>query len=121
VSFINPAADEASRTVKAKAEIPNGAGLLKPGLFVQGRVITGRRTGVLVVPRAALVSWDTAGGAAIAFVVEGGVARRRTLRTGAVSGEQVEVVDGLKAGEEVVTRGGFNLRDGDRVRSSQGA
>lgn len=121
VSFINPAADEASRTVKVKAEIPNGAGVLKPGLFVQGRVITGRRTGVLVVPRAALVSWDTAGRAAMAFVVEGGVARRRTLRTGAVSGEQVEVVDGLKAGEEVVTRGGFNLRDGDQVRSSEGA
>ena len=52
VSFINPAADETSRTVKVKAEVPNDAGTLKPGLFVKGRVVTGRRAGVLVVPRA---------------------------------------------------------------------
>jgi len=121
VSFINPAADEVSRTVKVKAEIRNEAGALKPGLFVQGRVITGARSGVRVVPRAALVSWDTAGGTATVFVLEGGVARRKALRTGAVSGEQVEVVSGLAEGEVVVTRGGFNLRDGDRVRALQGA
>jgi RND family efflux transporter MFP subunit len=121
VSFINPAADEASRTVKVKAEIPNDAGSLKPGLFVQGRVITGRRTGVRVVPRVALVSWDTAGRTATVFVLDGGVARQRTLQTGAVSGEHVEVVSGLADGEVVVTRGGFNLRDGDKVRSLQGA
>jgi RND family efflux transporter MFP subunit len=121
VSFINPVADEASRTVKVKAEIPNAAGALKPGLFVKGRVVTGQRPGVLVVPRAALVSWDTVAHTGWVFVVEGGTARRRPLRTGAVSGESVEVLEGLRAGEVVVTRGGFNLREGDKVRAIEGA
>ncbi len=120
VSFINPAAEETSRTVKVKAEVPNEAGALKPGLFVKGRVVTGVRPGVRVVPRAALVSWDTAGKAGAVFVLQGGVARRRALKTGAVSGDLVEVVEGLEPGEVVVTRGGFNLRDGDRARAVEG-
>ena len=115
VSFINPAADEASRTVKVKAEVPNADGALKTGLFVKGRIVTGRRAGVVVVPRAALVSWDTAARKATVFVVEAGVARRLEVETGATSGDLVEVAKGLAAGREVVTRGGFNLRDGEKV------
>ena len=121
VSFINPAADEASRTVKVKAEVPNGDGALKAGLFVKGRIVTGRRSGVLVVPRAALVSWDSTTRQGAVFLVEGGVAKRVALEGGAVRGDDVEVVKGLSPGQEVVTRGGFNLRDGDRVRVAKGA
>ena len=121
VSFINPAADEASRTVKVKAEVPNADAALKAGLFVKGRIVTGKRAGVLVVPRSALVSWDTGSRQAAAFVVEGGIARRVTVETGAAPGETVEVVKGLAPGQEVVTRGGFNLRDGDRVQVAKGA
>jgi membrane fusion protein, multidrug efflux system len=121
VSFINPAADEASRTVKVKVEVPNPDGALRPGLFAKGRIVTGHRAGVLVVPRAALVSWDTSGRTGLVFVVEGGKARQRAVQTGAASGDAVEVASGLRPGEEVVTRGGFNLRDGDAVRAGQGA
>ncbi len=121
VSFINPAADEASRTVKVKVEVPNADGALKPGLFAKGRIVTGNRTGVLVVPRTALVSWDTAARTGTVFVLDGTTARRRTVRTGTSAGESVEVLEGLAPGEVVVTRGGFNLRDGDAVRKAEGA
>ena len=121
VSFINPAAEEASRTVKVKAEVLNADESLKAGLFVKGRIVTGKRTGVLVVPRSALVSWDTATRTAGVFVVEGGVAKQVAVETGANAGDRVEVVKGLAPGQEVVTRGGFSLRDGDRVTSLQGA
>jgi len=121
VAFINPAADEASRTVKVKTEVPNPSEALKAGLFVKGRVVTGRRPGVLVVPRSALVSWDTVTRRAAVFVVEGGAAKRVAVETGAAPGDLVEVVTGLAAGQEVVTRGGFNLREGDRVQLSKGA
>lgn len=121
VSFINPAADEASRTVKVKAEVPNADGALKAGLFVKGRIVTGRREGVLVVPRAALVSWDTVARRGALFVVEGEVAKTVEVETGATAGDLVEVVKGISAGRDVVTRGGFNLKDGDRVRVVLGA
>jgi RND family efflux transporter MFP subunit len=121
VSFVNPAAEEVSRTVKVKVEVPNVAEALKPGLFVKGRIVTGTRAGVVVLPRSALVTWDAVHGTGAVFLLEGGLARRRGIQTGALAGESVEVVGGLQAGDEVVTRGGFNLRDGERVRTVQGS
>ena len=118
VSFINPSADEASRTVKVKAEVPNPTEQLKSGQFVKGRIATGLRENVLSVPRSALQSWDTAARQGAVFVSEGGAAKRRAVETGAVSGERVEIVKGLAPGDEVVTGGGFNLREGDKLKAA---
>lgn len=120
VSFINPAADPVSRAVKVMAEVPNTDGALKAELFVRGRIATDSREGILQVPKAALLQWDLQAGTAGLFVVEGGVAKHRPVKTGAVAGESVEVREGLAAGEKVVTRGAFNLKDGDRVVSDRG-
>ena len=116
---INPATEEVSRSVRIVADVPNPSEELKAGLFVKGQIVTGRRTGVLQLPRAALQSWDVKRREAVVFVLEQEVARRRAVRTGEVSGEQVEITSGLTAGESVATGGAFNLRDGDRVRVIQ--
>lgn len=120
VAYINPAADPASRTIGVQMEVPNPTGELRSGLFVKGSIRCGGRTGVLQVPREALLSWDVKNGQAQVFVVEGGAARRRAVRTGAVSGNRVEVAEGLSAGDQVVTRGAFNLQDGDRIQIQPG-
>ncbi len=115
VSFINPAADESSRTVKVVAVVDNPDETLKSGLFAKGEIVTGERRNVLRVPRSAFVTWDLAARSAVVFVVDGERAVRRTVETGAGAGDDVEVTNGLSAGEKIVTRGGFNLSDGDRV------
>ena len=115
VAYINPSAEAGSRAVRVMAEVPNPTGELKAGLFVKGRILTGARAGVVQVPRAALLSWDVEARKAEVFVLDGDVARRRTVTTGAVVGDAVEIASGLAAGDRVVTRGAFNLRDGDRV------
>lgn len=115
VRFVNPAADVASRTVKIFVEVPNAAGTLRSGLFVKGEIVTGERADVLTAPRTAILSWDLAQKQAVLYVLEGETARKRTVTTGATSGDQVEIVSGLAKGDRVVTRGGFNLRDGDSV------
>jgi RND family efflux transporter MFP subunit len=120
VKFINPAVDESNRSVKVVAEVENRQEVLKGGLFVTGRIVTGKRTGVLQAPRASLLSWDVGGRKASLFVVTDNVARLRQVATGVVSGDGVEIVSGLSAGEMVITRGGFNVRDGDRVKVTQG-
>ena len=120
VKFINPAVDEANRSVKVVAEVENRQEVLKGGLFVTGRIVTGKRTGVLQAPRASLLSWDVGGRKASLFVVTDNVARQRQVATGVVSGDEVEIVSGLSAGEMVITRGGFNVRDGDRVKVTKG-
>jgi membrane fusion protein, multidrug efflux system len=115
VMFINPTVNEADRSVKVVAEVDNGDELLKSGLFVKGRILTGKRSNVIKIPRSALLTWDVSGKKAEIFTAEGDVARRRAVRTGSVAGDEVEITSGLSAAEQVVTRGGFNLRDGYRM------
>ena len=118
VMFVNPELSAADRSLKVIAEVRNDAELLKGGLFVKGRILLGTRTGVIQVPRSALAAWDTIARKANLFVVEHDTARLRAVTTGAVTGEQVEVAAGLKGGERYVTRGGFALKDGDRVTTA---
>ncbi len=116
VAYVNPVADPASRTVAVRAEVPNAEGLLRSGLFVKGTLLCGVREKVLLLPREALLSWDASAGTAEVFVVDGDRARRTAVRTGESSPGGVEVVSGLPEGAAVVTRGAFNLQDGDRVQ-----
>jgi RND family efflux transporter MFP subunit len=116
VRFINPTVSESDRSVKIVAEVPNEDGALRGGVFVNGRIRTGERAGVLQIPRAALLSWDVEGNSGEIFVINGDVAERRAVRTGEVTGEAVEITQGIAAGDRVVTRGGFNLRAGDHVQ-----
>ena len=119
VMFINPVVNEADRSVKVIAEVENASEQLKGGLYVKGRIITGKRTGILRIPRVALLSWDVAGKKGDIFVLKGDLANRRTVQTGSVMGDFVEVTSGLVPGEPVVVRGGFNVKDGDRVSVTQ--
>ena len=115
VMFINPIVNEADRSLKVVAEVDNRNEQLKSGLFVTGRIKTGERKGVLKIPRTALLTWDVPGKKGEVFIVQGEAAKRRTVRTGALSGDLVEVTEGLEPGNLVITRGGFNVKDGDRV------
>lgn len=115
VMYINPELSALDRSLKVVAEVRNLPELLKGGLFAKGRIVTGKRSNVLQVPRSAVDGLDLAAGKGFLFVVENGLARRREIRTATVSGENIEVAAGLKQGEQYVVRGGFNLKDGDRV------
>lgn len=115
VMFINPELSATDRSLKVVAEVQNGTELLKGGLFAKGRIVTGKRSSVLQVPRAVLAHYDTGQQTANLFVAEGKIARQRNVRTGMNNGTLVEIKEGLKTGEQYVSRGGFTLRDGDLI------
>ncbi len=115
VMFINPTVNEADRSVRVVAEVENTSEQLKGGLFVKGQIMTGKRTGVIKIPRIALLTWDVAAAKAEIFVVQEDIARRRAVHTGKIAGDQVEILAGLASGQRVITRGGFNVKEGDRV------
>jgi RND family efflux transporter MFP subunit len=123
VMFINPAVNEADRSVRVIAEVNNTAGELRGGLFVQGRIVTGKRDGVILVPREALLGWDVAGRKARLFIVEADRAKSREVRTGQTMEGRVEITAGLKAAETCVVRGAFNVKEGDKliIAGKQGA
>lgn len=120
INFINPVVDEADRSVKIIAEVQNDSGILKGGLFVKGLIRTGLRRNSLQVPKTALVNWDMDKHTATVFVVAGGRARQREIRTGDPVSDMIEVTNGLKTDEAVVVRGAFRLKDGDAISIVKG-
>ncbi len=119
ISFINPAADATSRSVRIIAEVRNEKEELRSGLFAKALIKTGGKVQGLQVPRNALLTWDTTSNRGEILVVEGETARRRTIQLGRVEQDRVEVVNGLNEGQQVVIRGAFNVRDGDRIKVTQ--
>ena len=76
------------------------------------RVLLDARDDVLMVDRGPFLE---AGGGRVAYVVAGDVAERRAIRTGAVSIDKVEILDGISAGERLVISGTDSFDDAQRV------
>ena len=112
VRAVTPGLDTGTRTGWAYVDLPK-PGSLRTGAYVEGRIDIGRASATMV-PAQGIVERD---GYTYAFTVGAdGVAKRVRVRTGAVDGEFVEVLEGVAAGDAVVARGAGFLADGDRVR-----
>lgn len=85
---------------------------LQPGMFSRIRIDYDQRADALVVPRIALLD----DGDPAVFVVRDGKAARVPIKLGYADGEWLEVREGLKAGDRVVTAGKVALRDGSAVQ-----
>jgi len=121
IKYINPELSAADRSMKVIAEVRNDQEQLKGGLFAKGRIIVGKRSSVLQVPRSAVNSLDLTAKKGSLFIVENGLAHKRDIAIGVQNGERIEVVTGMKTGEQYVVRGGFNLKDGEQVVVPQAA
>ena len=115
VAFIDPLLDPKTRTAKLRIEFPNPKGELKPELFGEV-VLKGQGRKGLLVPRDAVMDSGTL---KVAFIALGdGRFEPREVTTGASLGEQIEVLTGLKAGDEVVTRANFLVDSESRLRAA---
>jgi membrane fusion protein (multidrug efflux system) len=94
-------------------EVPNPGFRLKPGMYARVQLTAERRENALVVPRAAIV--DLEGQRGVYVVDDASTAHFKSIRTGLQDAEFVEVLEGLRDGERVVTVGTLALRDGDKV------
>lgn len=117
VTYLSPEVAVETRTVRARIDVDNAEGLLRPGMFATVRLVdphTEAVTPSLVVPEGALVR---RGGATLVFVPEdadgsgdaGGRFAARPVTVGRQEGGWVEVLAGLDAGETVVAEGAFFL------------
>lgn len=116
VEFVDPMVQEAGRTILVKARAPNPGGLLKAGMFVEARLATGTRTGAVVVPEDAIQPLRTSN---VVWAIVGGKAARRTVQLGARTAGVVEVLSGVKAGEQVVVGGLERMQEGMAVAARQ--
>jgi membrane fusion protein, multidrug efflux system len=114
VRRVFPAADPGTRLLPVEVALENNdASAVRPGFLARVTFAVGAHHDVLLVPAAALLG---GGGTTAVFVLDNGTAVRRTVTTGLTSEGRVQIVAGLTAGEQVVTRGNNLLRDGMAVR-----
>jgi Cu(I)/Ag(I) efflux system membrane fusion protein/cobalt-zinc-cadmium efflux system membrane fusion protein len=108
IDFIYPHLDPTTRTVMVRATLDAPDGRLKPGMYAMVNIITKPLADALIVPREAVIDTGTR---QIVFVVQSeGHFDPRIVHMG-LSGDndQVQILDGLKEGEAVVTSGQFLL------------
>lgn len=119
VIVVSPAVDPNSTTVQVWVETANPGERLKPGVSVHVTIVANTVADAVVVPAAALLAAaeaETPGGSQAIVVGGDGVAHVRKIATGIRDGDHVQVLSGLKPGEQVVTVGGLGLDEGAHVR-----
>ncbi len=114
VFFVSPTVDPAARRLVLKAWVPNPDHRLKPGMFANVDVQIAEREAALSVPEAAMV-YDR-NGSYVWRVVEGSIAEKVPVRIGLRSGGTVEIVQGLQAGDAVISAGTHKVISGRKLR-----
>jgi multidrug efflux pump subunit AcrA (membrane-fusion protein) len=100
--------DPDTRTVPIRYEVPNKDGTLRVGMFADLLVETNRKQTALAVPKDAVVD---EGGEVVAYVQRGGETfERRRVEVGIRDANQVEIRNGLAAGDRVATKGAYTIR-----------
>ena len=119
VRELSPLVDPASRTMEVRVNVSDPRGRLRAGMFAKVRIITERKNNVVKIPSSALISRF---GEQYVYVVENDeenpdhtIAVKRIVVPGINIDGEIEIQSGLKADEEIVTRGHSLLDDGVRV------
>ncbi|MBU4330482.1 MAG: efflux RND transporter periplasmic adaptor subunit [Acidobacteria bacterium] len=116
VKLINPRIDTQTGTVKVTIEVYDESLKLKPGMFVEARIIIGMKENVLAVPRKAILYKQNK---TYVFVKQGNSVSQREITIGLTEEDLVEITSGLTESEVIVTVGVESLKDGDRIEVLQ--
>src|SRR5439155_8236486 len=115
VLYIYPYVDEKTRTNKVRYEFPNRGGRLKPGMYANVELSMPSSMAVLVPTNAVLDS----GKEQVVFVAKGdGYFEPRRVTVGRRSDDQIQIVQGIKEGEQVATGATFFLDSESQLRAS---
>jgi membrane fusion protein, multidrug efflux system len=121
VTALDSIVDQATRNVQVQATLANPEGQLRPGMFVQTELALGSSQSVFALPASAISYAPFGDSVYIVTDLKGengqtyrGV-RQQFVKLGGARGDQVAVLSGIKAGDEIVTSGVFKLRNGAAV------
>jgi membrane fusion protein (multidrug efflux system) len=129
IAAVDPTVDSTTRTLRVRAAVPNKEETLHPGMFANVSVVLPQQANLVTVPATAVV--HASYGDSV-FVVEdrkgesgapdpapgdrpAKVARQQFVRVGTSRGDFVSIVDGVTAGQDIVSAGAFKLRNGSSV------
>jgi membrane fusion protein, heavy metal efflux system len=107
ISYVRSIVGEQTRTALARVVLPNPKGLWRPGMFITGRVTAGEVSVPLAVPKTALEQIE---GQTVIFIKTNEGFHPQPVTTGRASKTHVEIISGIKPGQQYVTQGGFTLK-----------
>jgi membrane fusion protein (multidrug efflux system) len=115
VYFLAPQVDPTTRTLLMKARIPNADHKLKPGMFANLDLTLTLRDEAIIIPESALMT--TGDRTAVYVIAADGTAQMRPVKVGLRTPGQIEIVNGVQAGEKVVAEGVQKVRPGGPVKA----
>ncbi len=112
IARVSPVVDPGTGTIKVTVEVRDPSKQLKAGMFGRVNIVHDVHTNALLVPKGAVIAEDTE---SAVFVVQDSLAYRKVVKTGYINGANIEILEGLNAGEKIVTTGQGSLKDSTRV------
>lgn len=107
ISYLSPIVDEHTRTATARVVLANHNRTWRPGLFVEGKIITSEEFVSLLVSKSSLQKFE---GATVIFVSTPEGFEPVPVKTGRADLSSVEILSGLAPGQQYVSKGGFTLK-----------
>jgi membrane fusion protein (multidrug efflux system) len=117
--FIDRAVDIKTATLKVRAEFPNTAKILRPGMFARIKVDLGVRTNSILVPERAVA--ELQGKNFVWLIGADSKATQRAVQLGETLGSNVRVSEGLKIGDRIVVEGIQKVHEGAEVKAMTAA
>jgi len=114
IKAIDSRVDEATRAIRVRALLPNPNRILKPGMLMQVELLKEPRE-TLIIPEEALMPLADRQYVLVVDPADGNRVARREVMTGGRRPGEVEIMAGLKPGEQVITQGTLKARPGEQV------
>jgi membrane fusion protein (multidrug efflux system) len=114
---VAPAVDAETRSAKVRIQVANPGTKLKAGMFAEGEILTGSTAQAIVIPSAAVYRDDRSAKSSYVFVLVDGKAVRRAVRIGREREGKLEIVEGLKAGDALISEQSIEIAEGVRVKA----
>jgi multidrug efflux pump subunit AcrA (membrane-fusion protein) len=119
ITVVSPATDANSTTVEVWAQATNKKDQLRPGTTARLSISAQKIDNTLTVPLSAIVKQPEGAGAGVMVVDASNHAHFQAVQTGIESGNQIQILSGVKAGQRVVTVGAYGLSDNSQVKIEQ--
>jgi len=116
VTEISPALDPESRMFKLKIAVANPQLILKPGTFIKAEIVVQEKPEALVISKSVILDRQ---GSRVVYVVDRGMAVERRIKTGIENKDEVEVLEGLQAKDQLIVEGFETLRNRSQVKVIQ--
>jgi RND family efflux transporter MFP subunit len=119
VTYVYPTLQSETRTVQVRLELPNPGNLLKPGMFADVQLAVDSRASAVTVPVSAVI--DSGTRRIVLVQAKEGRFEPREVRLGARSNDYVEILEGVKDGEDVVVAANFLIDAESNLKAAVGS